>query len=355
VRKRVLITPLDWGLGHATRCVPVVREVILQGAEVLIAGSGDSLALLRKEFPLITCLEIPGYRPVYSSKGSMVSAMAFQLPRFIKVIRAEHNAIGSIIKGERIDVLISDNRYGCWSSAVPSFLITHQTNILMPGGFGWLQYIVRRASRQMMKNFDACWIPDFPSDDDSLTGALTTFGDYDAVVPREYIGALSRFQARGHRDKKYDVVAICSGPEPQRSILESLLRRELENSSLHFLVVRGLPSVAGLQNDERIVDFLTAATLQECLEGADLVIARSGYSTVMDLQALGKNAVFIPTPGQTEQEYLASRLLKKGIAFHMKQDEFNLKEAIEQSKTFSGFKPMPRNRYLSEAIAKVLR
>lgn len=351
--KRVLISPLDWGLGHATRCIPVIRELQFRGCEVVIAGSGASLELLKQEFPDLSCFPLPGYHPRYPSKGSMVWTMAYQLPHFLSVVSEEHKAIETLIKTENIDLLISDNRYGCWSSGIPSVFITHQSNILMPRRFGWLQKFVGRLNERMMKRFDACWIPDFP-DDHSLAGDLIAFGNADLRIRKEFIGSLSRFETNTNVPKKYDVVAIFSGPEPQRTILESIVVPQLKASALQYLAIRGLPEARTPQPDTRLVNFLSSRELQECIEAADLVIARSGYSTVMDMQALGKKAVFIPTPGQTEQEYLAHRLMEKGIAFYMKQNDFDLHAALSQSRNFSGFRVLPKNNYLKDALDKFL-
>lgn len=351
--KRILITPLDWGLGHATRCIPVIRELQLQGCEVLIAGSGDSLRLLEKEFPLIKTFILPGYNPRYPRHGSMVFSMAMQVPHFMHVIRAEQRVINHIVHQENIDALISDNRYGCWSKKIPSVFITHQSNILMPRRFGWLQGFVRNMNERMINRFTSCWIPDFP-DDHSLAGELIFSADTGMRIRKQYIGWLSRFTVQPDAVKKYDVVAVFSGPEPQRSMLEKVVLPQLSNSGLRYRVVRGLPGLSASTSGEHIINFLDSEKLQEELAAAELIIARSGFSTVMDLQALGGKAVFIPTPGQTEQEYLASRLMEKRIAYYMNQDAFNLSTALAQSKNFSGFQPRQSNALLKETVASLL-
>jgi uncharacterized protein (TIGR00661 family) len=351
--KRVLVTPLDWGLGHATRCIRVIRELQEQSCVVIIAGSGDSLALLRHEFPTTRFYILPAYAPRYALNGSMALRMALQLPRFIRVISSEHRAVEEIVAKEQIDFLISDNRYGCWSKRIPSVFITHQSNILMPKRFGWLKSFVRRINERMMNRFTACWIPDDPSTY-SLAGDLISFGKARVKVPVHYVGWLSRFEKGGtEKDVQYDVIAVLSGPEPQRTALEEIVVPQLRRSALRFRVVRGLPAAPDSQ-DEKIVNFLPSGQLQAALESSALVIARSGYSTVMDLTALGKKAVFIPTPGQTEQEYLANRLTGKGIAYSMSQKEFDLDTAINESKKFRGFIPYVKNRLLVEAIRQLI-
>jgi uncharacterized protein (TIGR00661 family) len=351
--KRILIAPLDWGLGHATRCIPVIRELQLQGCEAIIAGSGDSLRLLEKEFPLIRTFMLPGYNPRYPRQGSMVLSMAMQLPHFLSVIREEHRVINRLVRQEKIDAVISDNRYGCWSEKIPSVFITHQSNILMPRRFGWLQGFVRNMSARMINRFTTCWIPDLP-DDRSLAGALIDSSNTRVRIDKQYIGWLSRFRVHHDAEKKYDVVAVFSGPEPQRSMVENVVLPQLTNSGLRYRVVRGLPGLGSSPSGDEVINFLDSEKLQEELAAADLIIARSGFSTVMDLQALGAKAVFIPTPGQTEQEYLASRLMEKRIAYYMKQDAFLLSAAISHSKNYSGFKPGQNNALLKQAIANLI-
>lgn len=350
--KRVLLAPLDWGLGHATRCVPVIRELQAQGCEVLVAGSGDSLRLLQKEFPGLLYFELPGYNPRYPLRGSMVMAMATQLPRFVRVIISEHRAVEKIVSMHQIDLVIADNRYGCWSRFVPSVFITHQSNILMPKRFGFLGALVRKLSEYLINRFHLCWIPDFP-EGNSLAGELVSFGKMRLRTEVRYIGWLSRFVKRRKESVvKYDVLAVMSGPEPQRSELERKLLPQLRSSGLRFRLVRGLPS-AGSTNDGAVVNFLASEEMQDHMESSALILARSGYSTVMDLMALGKNAVFIPTPGQTEQEYLAELLKRSGIVYSMSQAGFDLALALAESKNYAGFSGPEKNTLLAEAVREL--
>lgn len=353
--KRVLVAPLDWGLGHATRCIPIIRRLIELECEVLIAGSGDSLLLLKAEFPLLQTYNLPAYNPVYPHNGSMVLMMVMQLPKFALTIRREHKAITKIVHREIIDVIISDNRYGCWSAEIPSVFITHQSNVLMPKRFGWLQGIVRKVNLYFMKKFSRCWVPDF-SGPGNLAGELITFGKIHTSLKIDYIGPLSRFKPSGVVKKMYDAVAIFSGPEPQRTMLENTLMPQLKISGLKYFVVRGLLSSKEGTVNNNVADFLRADDLLQIIESSEVVIARSGYSTVMDMAALGKKAIFIPTPGQTEQEYLAQQLMDKGIAFYMKQDRLDLTIAMEEAKKYSGFRASHgENHALETAMNKILK
>lgn len=349
--KRVLVAPLDWGLGHATRCIPVIRALQKRGCEVFLAGSGHSLRLLNAEFPDLPAYLLPGYDPEYPASGgsNMVWKMARQLPRFLRAIRAEHQALETWVSRQAIDAVISDNRYGCWSEKVPSAFITHQSNILMPRRFGWLARPVRAAARHFIHRYTVCWLPDFPGHR-SIAGALLPDESREETSRFRLIGSLSRFTPRqGNTPRRYDLAAVFSGPEPQRTILEEIVLKQLSGSGLTYFVVRGLPGNNGATVKDHQADFLTSDALQEVIESADIVLARSGYSTIMDLAALGKKAIFIPTPGQTEQEYLAEQLHKKGIAFSVAQNRFNLNEALEQARQFSGFQRQQHDHDLLES------
>lgn len=353
--KRVLVAPLDWGLGHATRCIPILHLFRSQGCYVHLAGSGDSLALLRHEFPDLEFSILPGYQPRYPSKGSMTLKMLRQLPRFFQTIRDEHRIIGSLARKYAIDIIISDNRYGCWSRGKTNVFITHQSNILMPKRFGWLSFFIRTLNEKFMNRFSVVWIPDHP-ENHSLAGALISFGRPRLRTRVRYIGWLSRLRPSFQPPEiKYDVVAVFSGPEPQRSILEKKVWDQLRSSSYRYFIVRGLPLVSRKEKEKDVADFLASAELTTVLESARVVIARSGYSTLMDLAALGKKAIFIPTPGQTEQEYLAQRLFDLKMAFYMKQDLFSLEKAMVEVEKYSGLSIPFQNQLLKIEVETLLR
>lgn len=336
--KRVLVAPLDWGLGHATRCIPVIRKLLGRSCEVIIAGSGASLALLQKEFPRLSCYQLSPYAPAYPSTGSMVWAMAAQLPKFIRTIRKEHDELQALITRHKIEVVISDNRYGCWTKKVPCIFITHQSNILMPKRFGWMAPVVRRLNHRMMNRFSRCWIPDYPGEY-SLAGDLISFGTSMKEDHIRYVGLLSRFSSSVKKEKKYDVLCIFSGPEPQRTVLENLVVKQVEDFNGRVLIVRGVVNDghSPLKTKAAVADYMTSTDLQTAIESSEVILARSGFSTLMDLSRLSAHAIFIPTPGQTEQEYLAKKLTEKGIAYSSAQNQFVLTKALEASQKFKGF------------------
>ena len=350
-KKRILVAPLDWGLGHATRCIPIIRELLNNEAEVLLASSGNALALLKNEFPVLAAFEIVGYDPVYPANDSMVKEMMQQLPKFIKAIAQEHEEVEAIVKSHSVDAVISDNRYGCFSKKIKSVFITHQLNILMPADWKWMQRGVNYYNHKQIKEYSECWVP---AADASLLGPLVT--EVKGVKTR-YIGNLSRLEKKSAL-KKYDVLVICSGPEPQRRIFESLSKGQLCNSSLKSLIVRGEPREENKTesvNAMIVKGFLNSREINNVIAESDVIISRSGYSTVMDLAKMEKKAIFIPTSGQTEQEYLAEVLMKRQVAFCMNQSAFDLQKALEETNKFSGFTKFEHDdSLLKNAVQSIL-
>lgn len=351
-RKRILVAALDWGLGHAARCIPIIKELQSRNCEVFIASSGRALKLLQKEFPQLTSFELEGYDPQYPQSSSMVWKMAFQLPKFLRIISREQFQTERIVSQQKIDVVISDNRYGCFSRRVKSVILTHQLNIQMPKWWKWMQPRVNNYNYKKLKQFSECWVP---SSLDSIIPVLTN-SKTDLNV--RHIGYVSRFEKKT-MEKKYDVCAICSGPEPQRSIFEKMLTKELKKSNLRSILIRGKTEVMNQYYNKNekvtIANYLTADAMNEVIEQSEMIIARSGYSTVMDLAKLNRKAIFIPTPAQTEQELIAAELTKQNIAYSTQQSKFDLEIALEESKKFTGFLNFDfDNSLLSKAIDSLL-
>jgi len=334
--KRVLVTPLDWGLGHATRCVPIIRALAGLKCEVILGGSGPSLELLKREFPELKSVVLPGYNPVYPASGSMMFTLALQAGKFVRVVQQEHNLVQKIIQDEKIDVIISDNRYGCYSKEIPSVFITHQLTLPSTSGWKWLGWLATRVTRYYSTKFTTCWVPDYPGS--ILSGKLSATTDSRI----RFIGPLSRFHEREENthEYRYAIAALISGPEPQRSLFENVITHQIRDSGLKALIVRGViaDSRTSLSDQVEVIDHLDGNQLEEVILNSSIVVARSGYSTIMDLVKLKKKAIFVPTPGQTEQEYLAHRFSQLGIAYSSSQKSFSLQNALRKSGSYSGFK-----------------
>jgi UDP:flavonoid glycosyltransferase YjiC (YdhE family) len=345
--QRILVAPLDWGLGHATRSIPIINEFLYRGCEVQIASSGSALILLRQEFPKLKSHELVSYKASYSDRISFMMKILFQMPKFLWAIRKEHQQVERIVSDENIEIIISDNRYGCWSSAVPSVLITHQVNILMSSLWKFLEGIINAGNHRQIKKFSECWVPDFQN---GITGRMTH--PFPSRV--KFIGMISRFQKKSLPMKR-DILFLISGPEPHRSIFEMNIKAEIAKIDCKsYLIVKGKPESGGKSGNE--IDHWSAIELNEAIESSQLIVSRSGYTTVMDLCKLEKKAIFIPTPGQTEQEYLAEQLKKNGTVFYQNQNEFDLALALEESKKYKGFEGYSySSNLLSNAIDNLLR
>lgn len=305
---KVLVAPLDWGLGHATRCIPVIRELILQQAEVIIAASGNGFHLLQNTFPDCTLIDIPGIRIRYPAKGSMAFSMVIQMPAILKAIRKEKEMLSSMIGSHGITHVISDNRYGLYDIRVKCVFISHQISIKNPGLLKFTEPLLYQMHKKRIEKFNELWIPDIHGTD-NLAGSLTKTPGL--AIPKKYTGFLSRFNhSIQNAEKKYECIALLSGPEPQRSLLEKKLKDYFLSSKKKCLLVLGipgLPSRTSVENVE-IINTITDTELQHWLHPDTTLFCRPGYSTLMDLAILGhRKNVFIPTPGQTEQEYLAER------------------------------------------------
>ena len=349
-RKRVLIAPLDWGLGHATRCIPIIRELLSRGYEVLIAGEGTIKFLLQKEFPGIECLPLKGYDIEYArSKAWFLPRILMQIPKLLISIKKEKKWLEKIIEKNKIDIVISDNRFGLNNKKIYSIFITHQLFIKTPLMEEWLQ----KLNYRFINQFDECWIPDI-QEKPNLAGKLS-HPEKLPTIPIRYIGCLSRFTPTPALLEKH-LLILLSGPEPQRSLLEKKLIAQLKNFSSPVLLVRGLPGNSdSIEMGPQItcINHLPAQVLQKAVIEASFVIARSGYSTIMDLMKLKKKSILIPTPGQTEQEYLAEHIMQQNFAFTIEQQNFDLQKALSAAQSFPySFLPLNENvDLLKEALS----
>lgn len=326
-RPSILISPLDWGLGHATRCIPIISHLISLDCKVYIAASGNGYFLLKKEFPSIVILRINSNKIRYSRKKKWLPlVLFFQFPGIIFSSFKEKFWLRSTIKKYSIDAVISDNRFGLYNARIPSVYITHQLCIKTGNKFS--DYLANRIHYYFIKKYSFCWVPDFEKD--GLAGELS----HPQKIPPHvvYIGPLSRFDKIPGLPKQYDILISISGPEPQRTIFEKIVLAQIKNTTQQILLVRGLPGEKKMisidNNNVHFINHLPAEELNLAFQQADIIISRCGYTTVMDLAKLGRKAILVPTPGQTEQEYLAKYLMNKKLFYAMEQDKFSLEVAL---------------------------
>ncbi|MDP8229203.1 MAG: glycosyltransferase [Candidatus Electryoneaceae bacterium] len=337
--KTVLVAPLDWGLGHATRCVPIIRALRQRDLNVVIASEGRSLKLLKREFPALTALELPVYGIRYPKKGSMAGVMLRQLPKILWTVVQEHRALAAIIHRYDIDAVISDNRFGLWTKTVPCVYITHQIMIMVPNWLKMIEPILHLLHRWVINRYDECWIPDY-EDEPNISGDLSH--KYPLPGNACYIGPLSRFKRIDDAEKKWDLLAILSGPEPQRTVFERELLSQVERlpgQPVKTLIVQGITEkreTQQLSDGITVVSSMTADELNREMASAEVVLMRAGYCGLMDLAVMGKKAILVPTPGQTEHEYLARYFHRQKIFYSESPDRFDLERALSRVKDYSG-------------------
>jgi uncharacterized protein (TIGR00661 family) len=332
---RVLVAPLDWGLGHATRCIPIIYELLRLDFDVLIAAEGKTKKLLQNEFPGLVFLPLRGYEVWYSKNKSLLFfSLLTQLPKLFRCIYYEHKWLKKTIKENGIGMVISDNRLGMYNSIIPCIYITHQLKIKTGNRF--TEQLAQKIHYFFINKYSACWVPDNKSEN-NLAGDLS----HPKCLPKtpvKYLGPLSRFE-KSIVDKKYDYLVLISGPEPQRTIFEDLMLEELKKISGKIILVRGLPGDEKtlIQNNDKIEihNHLSSVALNRAILQSGIVICRSGYTSIMDLIKLDQKAVLIPTPGQTEQEYLAAYLMQQKMFFSVSQNNFSLPAVLKEFADFA--------------------
>jgi len=335
-KPKILVAPLDWGLGHATRCIPLIRQLICKDCKVLLAAEGKTANLLRTEFPHLKMLPLKGYRINYGKTAwQSIGKILMQIPKIINAIEEEQEWLEQMSEEHQLNAVISDNRYGLNHKDSHSVIITHQ--LLVKTSLGKMaDEMLQGLHYQYINEFNECWVPDV-EDEVNLAGELSHPLKKPAI-PVKYIGPQSRFEVTGRSEAHKHLLVILSGPEPQRSILENELLDQLANYTEPVLFVRGLPGTSDLptvSSNIFITNHLPSAQLEEAIRSSEFIISRCGYSTVMDMMIMQKKTILIPTPGQAEQEYLSSHLMKKRMALCIPQTKFKLKNAIELAKEFN--------------------
>lgn len=350
LKKRIFVSPLNWGLGHASRCVPLINELLNQDAEPIIGADGNAALFLKEIFPQLNFVVLPDYKVQYKY-DSMVLNIALQLPSLISTLKKERIICRQIVKDYKIQGIISDNRYGLAQDGIPSVFVGHQLNIKVPGLL--ISKAVNKQNRKLLAKFDSIWVPDIDSPN-NLSAELSRDFKHSDI---RFIGSLSRLNPNVEPQMGYKIVAVLSGPEPQRTYLEKILTAQLIEMDIPSLLIRGvLEKVDDTQFAKlRIKNFADENELASLIKGAELFISRSGYSTIMDLAKMKSGPLLlIPTPGQTEQEYLAKRFSDNGTALSQHQNKIDIKFAWENRKKSSGLYADSNNSRMKEAMKDFL-
>ncbi len=330
---KVLVAPLDWGLGHATRCIPVVRKLVDIGAEVTLCASGGGRALLSNRFPSLEMIDIPSYQVSYPRSGNMAWSMMLQTIPLMRSIRKENEILERMVRLHKFTHIISDNRYGLFSRSAKNAIITHQLNVLTPKHLNIFKPLINGLVKRYIDHFDECWVPDM---DSKLSGELSR-PQQQFVTPLKDVGILSRFEGSVNqiRSSAVDVISVISGPEPQRTIFADMVKQYYTDKDIRVMIAGGQPelgtNVIGAGNIT-IRNDIDDMELLSLLSEDTLYIGRSGYSTVMDLASIGhRKALLVPTPGQTEQEYLARYLADRYGTTITEQQNMSIPDKINET------------------------
>lgn len=340
----VLVSPLNWGLGHATRDIPVIESLLTHNHDVTIAATGNALTILKKEFPTIRFIDFPDYPIWYSGNRFFLPKFFASFPLILKGLSEERKMLAAILAKDRYDLIISDNRLGVYSPDVPSVFISHQLHYHLPVMLWPAELLGIGMNGFLHSKFRKIIVPDNPPGPLSLAGKLSQPGTDETRTRAYYAGILTSTHRRVIPED-LDYLVMISGPEPQRTRLEEILLPQVHELEGECVVLLGSPGHRGnkkIQPGCSIVPFATTEEKELLMNRARFVICRSGYTTVMELAELGKKqALFIPTPGQTEQEYLSWYYEEKGWFHSKSQYKLDLAGDIAMAHGFSGFPDVP--------------
>jgi uncharacterized protein (TIGR00661 family) len=342
--KRILVSPLSWGLGHATRDLPIIRHFLARGHHVTVLGCGRAVSLLKHEVPQCDFMELEDYPTPYSSSRYFVPKFLAMAPTMWSAVAREGKVLRRrILKERSFDLILSDNRLNIRSPDIPSFIISHQLRFMTPPSLKALTFITEYFNHFYFQHFTRIIVPDFADPEKNLSGQLSHNMRWLKPEKIYYAGVLSS-TARMDVARDIDVFFSISGPEPQRTQLEQIVMEHVKDLDAGRIVITlGKPEHKGERQENgntTVYGYLDRQGQQEIMNRAKLVVCRSGYTTVMELAELGKKALFIPTPGQTEQEYLGRYYAELGWFHSVSQYELDLRRDIAKAQAMTGV-PFP--------------
>jgi hypothetical protein len=320
----ILISPLNWGFGHAGRMIPLAVELKEKGSDVVFGADTQILPLIEQELPGIRLIEIPGLHIRYSRFLPQYLCIFLQLPAVVISAFREHFALRRIVREINPAVIISDNRFGLFHPRIFSVYVTHQLRIPFPQSLRFMEPFTAWLHRKIINRYDLCLVPDYPGEvnlSGRLSHGLKAPGNLPGRLSQRlklpgnvhYMGPLSRFRTAAPSEAAITprhpyCCLILSGPEPQRTMLLEQVAAALPGIQLCVLSAAPVKMIPGNDPFLTLIIRPCSGTMRQLIEGSSLVITRAGYTSVMELVSLEKGAVLIPTPGQPEQEYLGDWL-----------------------------------------------
>ena len=316
MRKNILVCPLEWGLGHAGRMIPLIGKLISMNHNVIIGTGKDHINFFTTEFPGLTCIYFPGFRIKYSRFLPQYLVITLKIPAFIIQSIKDHLKLKKLIREYNFDIVISDSRTGLWNRGIKTVLITHMPRIPYPRGIRFLENTIIPLARRVINRYSYCYIPDF-AEESNISGKLSH--NLKLTDNTRFIGLLSRFTSFQSNAvpvaKKFYCTVILSGPEPQKGILKQTMVSILEKDSRKSVILEGRPGSekkVETRGNLTYINHLPTSEMYSLILESENVVTRSGYTTLMELISIKKSALIIPTPGQPEQEYLAEYMEKRG-------------------------------------------
>lgn len=338
---KILVAPLDWGLGHVTRVIPIIEALLDLGHQVTVAGNEKQKEYLLQHFDKrVQYLYLEGYQMKYAkSRIGFLPKLLLQVPKILKRIKKEQQWLQNTLKQQAFDAIISDNRYGLYHTTIPCVFMCHQLQVVS-GLHKRIDALILKMHYQFIARYKTCWVVDV-EEDMGLSGVLAHPSTM-PPIPTKYIGLLSQLVSKNNsinttQEEEGLILILLSGLEPLRTQLSSLLWNKAIKSDRPIIFVEGSSTALSPSLIPPHISYhkqLNSTDLKTAMEAASVVISRSGYSTLMDLFALKKKAIIIPTPGQTEQEYLGKMLHKKQIFMCVKQERFDLHTSIFNAELF---------------------
>ena len=324
---KVLVAVLNWGLGHATRCIPVIRSLQQQNFQPVIASDGKALSFLKNEFPELVSYELKPLHITYGSRSAFNFPYLMVKSLFWNVqLKKDAALVHSIHKNEGLTGIISDGRPYAYHRDVPSAYITHQLQV-KSSIFSELSTVIHR---QLIRRFDECWVPDI-APPHNICGPMSQWKNADIAL--RYIGFPSDLTVQ-KRTSEYDHAAIIAGAEPERTTLEKRLIacfRELAGKNI-ILAGSKERSSEKISDNLELIGMASRAEVEQVISQSDTLVVRGGYSTIMDLIKLQRTALLVPTPGQTEQLYLAKHLKRHHYFDRVSQAQLSAERIRQFSK-----------------------
>lgn len=351
----VFISPLNWGLGHSTRDIPIINELLSHGHEVTIGTSGNALALLKRECPECNFILFKDYPAPYSASRFFLPKFVASIPILLRALARERKKLDQILADNKFDLIISDNRMGVYSNKIPSYFITHQLRFSLPSYLYPFEMLTIPVNSFFHIKYDGVIVPDIAPNGSNLSGKLCR-SNLDATNQRVYYAGILTSAKKMRVDEDLDYLIIVSGPEPQRTKLEEIILKQVQKLPGEKVVLLGSPQKERhdkLDEHTTVHSYVSTEEKAELMNRAGFVIARSGYTTMMEIAELDKkHGLFTPTPGQTEQEYLSRYYARQGWFLSRSQYRIKLPEDTHAAMQYRGFPQMSKT---CENVARLYR